>query len=290
MKLRDKLIVGILSLLLILLHRYLFQVKEGFFDNSSDYTKLKQRLLTDLGPYCKISEFVRNQLTTMVASSPDTSINKIYTDVYSCSDPDARSRLSCSPFGIGPNRRMIYVSCDAYTKLPDWSNDGRSTIALMKITSDLPERIVREAEWFSMIVKKLQDALETGANPPTVSPVGTTGSIEGFNGTCSADAARIQLDKQSTASAEEESKSCKIPSASSEIARVNALLDSSQLKQALSKMNGLLAAMVKLQSDLEKAKNGTLYEWQKDPPKKSYPQFKGGDRSASFMFSMQQNL
>jgi hypothetical protein len=223
----------------------------------------------------------------MVASAPDTSINKIYTDVYSCRDEDARSRQSCSLGGIGPNTRMIYVSCDTYTKLPDWSKDGRSTIALMKITNDLPERIVREAEWFSFIVKKLQDALATGANPPEVSPVGTLGSIEGFSGSCSADAARIQLDKQSAESAEEESKSCKIPAASSEIARVNALLDSSQLKQAVSKMNGLLAAMLKLQSDLEKAKNGTLYDWQKDGPKKTYaPCEAGGDRIKAFICSL----
>jgi hypothetical protein len=185
---------------------------------------------------------------------------------------------------------MVYVSCDTYTKLPEWSDDGTSTIALMKITSDLPERIVREAEWFALIVKKLQDALEIGANPPSVSPVGTPSSIDGFEGTCSADAAKIQLDQQAAASAQKQAESCTIPSPSSEIARVNALLDSPQLKKAVSQMDGLLAAMVKVQSDLEKAKNGTLYEWQKDPPKKSYAQFKGGDRSSAFTFSMQQNL
>jgi hypothetical protein len=286
MKLRDKIIIGCLMLLLLLLHRYLFQANEGFFDTSSDYSKLKQRLLRDLGPYCKIANFVRDQLKTMVSStgggSDDASLNNTYTAMYSCRDPDARSRLTCFLGGIGPNTSMIYVSCDTYTNLPDWSDDGSSAVALMKITNDLPERLVREAEWFSLIIKKLQDTLATGANPPTVSPVGTPGTIDGFNGTCSADAAKA---KKLMA----EAQSCSIADASSEIARVNALLDNPQLKKAVAEMDKLFVAMIKLQSDLEKAKNGTLYDWQKDPPKKSFPEFKGGDRSKSFIFSMEQN-
>jgi hypothetical protein len=54
-------------------------------------------------------------------------------------------------------------------------------------------------------------------------------------------------------------------------------------------MNGLLAKMLKLQSDLEKLKNGTLYDWQKDGPKKSYAKFEGGDRTKAFLFSLEQN-
>jgi hypothetical protein len=50
-----------------------------------------------------------------------------------------------------------------------------------------------------------------------------------------------------------------------------------------------MAQMLKLQSDLEKLKNGTLYAWQQDGPAKSYPKFQGGDRTASFLFSIQQN-
>jgi hypothetical protein len=54
-------------------------------------------------------------------------------------------------------------------------------------------------------------------------------------------------------------------------------------------MDGQLKTMLKLKSDLEKAKNGTLYSWQQDGPTKSFPQFKGGDRTAAFTFSLQQN-
>jgi hypothetical protein len=152
----------------------------------------------------------------------------------------------------------------------------------MKITDNLPERLIREEEWFAFIIKKLQDTLELGKNPPSVSPVGTPSKIDGFTGTCSVDA--VKSKKMA-----EEIASCSIPDVNSEIKRINALLDSASLKNAVAKMNGLLEKMLKLQSDLEKAKNGTLYEWQKDPVKKSYAQFQGGDRTAAFIFSMQQN-
>jgi hypothetical protein len=50
-----------------------------------------------------------------------------------------------------------------------------------------------------------------------------------------------------------------------------------------------MSKMVKLQSDLQKAKDGTLYDWQKDGPKKSYAKFEGGDRKSSYIFSLKQN-
>jgi peptide deformylase len=142
---------------------------------------------------------------------------------------------------------------------------------------------IRESEWFAAIIKKLKDSLAAGANPPGAS------SIDGFTGTCSAEAARIKKLLDEARSCSIPGAALDIPDAASEIARVNTLLNSPKLKQAVSKMNGLLAEMLKLQSDLEKAKNGTLYDWQKDPPKKSYAEFKGGDRTAALTFSMQQN-
>ena len=292
MKLRDKFIVACLIFLLIMVHRSLFQAikkDEGFFDNASDYTKLKERLITELDPYYKIDSFVREQLKTMLsasgASADTASLNETYTSIYSCSDPDASSRASCIPRmlgGLGPNTSIIYVSTDTYRNLPDWSEDESVSVALMKITDDLPERLVRESEWFAAIIKKLQDALAIGANPPGLSPVGTPGKIDGFTGTCSADAAKIKKLMS-------EAESCSVADVGSEIKRVNSLLDGPQLKKALVKMRELLAAMLKLQSDLEKAKNGTLYAWQQDGPKKSYPQFQGGDRIAALKFSMKQN-
>lgn len=285
---RDKIIVGCLILLLILLHRYLFQTNEGFFDDSSDYTSLKQRLIKDLEPYCKITKFVREQLKTMVSSSgsaDDSTINETYKSIYSCTDSLSSSRPSCLILGgPGPNKTMKYVSYNTYTDLPDWSEDGSISVALMKITDDLPERLVREYEWFSEIIKKLQSALDAGANPSMTPP--SKGELdklkEGFDGTCSADAIKAKR-------AMDEAASCSIPDISSEITRVHKLLDSPKLKRAVADMDGLLAAMLKLQSDIEKAKNGTLYEWQKDPPKKSYAKFQGGDRTAAFTFSLQQN-
>ena len=290
MKLRYKIILGCLILLLIIFHRYLFQAPdvEGFANPSSDYTALTERLAKDLGPYCKIASFVREQLKTMVSATggaaDDASLNEIYKSVYSCKDSMVTSRPSCKR--LGPNASMQYVSCDTYLNLPPYSADDMSvTLALMKIKDSLPEQIIREAEWFSTIIEKVQDSLALGANPPAESPVGTRSKIDGFTGTCSVDAAKIKLAKKS----QEEAKSCTIPNISSEITRINKLLDSPVLKKEVSQMNGKLNAMLKLQSDLEKAKNGTLYSWQQDGPTKSFPKFKGGDRTASFTFSMQQN-
>jgi hypothetical protein len=287
MKVSEKFILVGLILLLILLHRNLFKVKgvEGFVDLKQDYTKLVTRLSKDLGPYTKTASFVRDQLKTMISATggsvDDASLDKVYKAIYSCTDTMVSSRQTCK--SLGPNTSMEYASPDIYLRLPAYSeNDSSATLALMKITDNLAERITREAEWFSTIIEKVQESLALGANPPAESPVGTVSRIDGFTGTCSADAARIQL-------AQKEAKTCTIPKLNEEIARINRLLDSPALKKALSLMNGILTAMLKLQSDLEKAKNGTLYPWQKDGPKKSYKQFQGGDRSAAFIFSMQQN-
>ena len=289
MRLRDKLIFLGLILLLILIHRYLFSSKEGFVDGNPEYSALKKKLINDLGPYCKISIFVQDQLKTMLIAtskiSNDEAANQViqtYKGVYTCTDSLAKSRPTCS----SPNMSMEYVSCDVYTKLPA-SSDGSATIALMKITDDLPERLIRESEWFAAIIKQLQETVAMGANPPSTPPsVEDINKFkEGFSGKCSAEAAKEKMAQQLAM----EAASCSIPTLNSEIARVNTLLDSSSLKKSVSKMNGLYSSMLKLQSDLEKAKNGDLYEWQKDGPKKSYPKFEGGDRTKSFVFSLQQN-
>jgi hypothetical protein len=289
MKAYQKVFFGLGILLLIGLHRYLFATKEGFLDDSSDYSSLQKRLSVTMAPYCKISSFVRDQLKIMIAATgASVDIESTYKEVYSCSDKLASSRPSC----VTPNMSMSYVGCDTYMKLPRWSSDGSSTQALMNITNDLPERLVREAEWFAAIIKQLNDSLALGANPPTSMPAGYEMSEiklkepkkEGF-AVCSPEAAEYQRSQK----LRKEAASCSIPSASSEIQRVNSLLDSPDLKNALGRMDGLLSAMLKIQSDLEKAKNGTLYPWQKDGPKKEFPQFQGGDRTASLLFSMRQN-
>ena len=286
MKTYQKVLFGLGIAFLILLHQYLFSNKEGFFDDSSDYSALQKRLSNTMRPYCKISAFVHDQLKTMIAATGDSStIESTYQTVYSCSDKLASSRASC----LSPNMSMKYIGCEAYLNLPPWSPDGSSTMALMKITNDLPERLVRESEWFAAIIKQLNDSLALGANPPTSAPSQEelNSFKEGFYGSakCSPEAAEYQKSQK----LKEEASSCSIPSVKSEIQRVNSLLNSSDLKNAIRKMDGLLSSMLKIQSDLEKAKNGTLYEWQKDGPAKEFPQFQGGDRIASFLFSMQQN-
>jgi hypothetical protein len=184
MKTYQKVLFGLGILFLILLHRNLFGVKEGFED-SSDYNALKKRLTDSMGSYCKIANFVREQLKTMLSatgSGDAASIDAMYKAVYTCSDKLATSRPSCSR----PNISMTYISCDIYT-LPAWSSDTSSNVsALMKITDDLPERLVRESEWFASIIKQLNESLALGANPPTAAPSQEQMNEfkEGFTGIC----------------------------------------------------------------------------------------------------------
>jgi hypothetical protein len=50
-------------------------------------------------------------------------------------------------------------------------------------------------------------------------------------------------------------------------------------------MNGLMATVKKLQEDMNAIKD----KWGDGGSKKSFPKFEGGDRTASFIFSIKQN-
>jgi hypothetical protein len=296
MKARDKLLFGLGIIVLMLLHWFLFsRAKEGFLDNPSSYNSLRGRLRKELGPYCKISTFVKDQLNEMQkgvgGGASDTS--ELYAGVYQCTDQLASTRPSCS----SPNKTgMQFVPCSVYMDLPDWSDEEEVIRNLRKIKDDLPERLRRETEWFRVVIKKIKEGLVAGANPRAGSnPVGVPPTLaqmdaykEGFRGKCSAEATEFLRRK----AFENEAKNC-TPGApitvSSEVARVNALLNDPVVRNSVSQSNGIMSEMLKLQSDLEKLKNGTLYDWQQDGPKKSYAKFQGGDRVKAFIFSIQQN-
>jgi hypothetical protein len=304
--LRILFLLGIIILFTI--HWYAFPLKEGFFDVGSDYENLKIRLKNELGDYCATSEFVRSQIQQMQqmtgGSAEDN--NKIYEDVYTCKDSLASSRPSCI-FPNFPNRTgMKYEPCSTFLNLPKWSNNYNTLNALINIKNDLPERIIRETEWFDAFIKKLQDGINAGANPPLDAPsMDQLNQYEGFESVCSPEAAAIKealkcvLPNSSRESSIPDTLKIpgatgmsavpEIPSISIEIARINGLLNNPIIKSSVSKCKAQKISMLKLQSDLEKAKNGTLYEWQKDPPKVSLPVFQGGDRSQSFIFSLKQN-
>lgn len=285
-------------ILLILLHRYLFQAREGFFDESTEYNILQERIINDLGPYCKVASFVRGQLKSMMSATgganDEKSLNQTYKSVYLCKDSLASSRPSCSGVKGGKgNPSMKYVPCEAYMNLPDWTDKYSAILALMKITDDLPERITRESEWFAAIIDKLQTGLAAVENPPSTPPtkeqldkLAKDAKKEGFSTICSLEAAKKKLAKASLEN-DADTAECSLPSASEEINRINALLDSSTLKSSLSKINGQMETMEKLQSDLEKAQNGNLYSWQQEGAPKNYlPPFQGGDRTQGLVYSM----
>jgi len=289
MKAQTKILFVVGIIILMSLHWYLFPSKEGFTDDTSEYDILRNRLQKDLGPYCKIASFVRSKVEEMQkgfgGSSSD--ISQMYSGVYACTDQLASSRPSCS----SPNPRMMFVPCSVYMNLPDWSDSITVTSALRKITDDLPERLQREIEWFSSVIQKLREGLAAGANPAAGSnPVGVPPSLEQLNAfkegfTCSPEASEYLRQKALA----DEAASCSPLTPASEIDRVNNLLNNPSVKAAVSLCNTLMSEMIKLQSDLEKLKNGTLYDWQQGGPAKSYEKFKGGDRTASFLFSIKQN-
>jgi hypothetical protein len=295
MKTRDKIFFGLGIFILMILHWFLFRKKEGFFDNPGSYNALRGRLRRELGDYCKISTFVKNQINEMQkgvgGDASDTS--QLYIGVYQCTDQLASVRPSCS----SPNNTgMQFVPCSVYLDLPDWSDEQEVIRNLRRIKDDLPERLIRETEWFAASIKKIREGLDAGANPRAGSnPVGVPPSMEqmdkykeGFRGQCSAEANEYLRRK----ALEDEAKNCrpgKPVTVGSEVARINDLLDDPSVKNSVSQSKGMMSDMLKLQSDLEKLKNGTLYDWQKDGPKKSYPKFEGGDRVKGFIFSLEQN-
>ena len=154
-----------------------------------------------------------------------------------------------------------------------------------------------------------EDGQKTGPDPPQQNPIipgpsaeamaaqNTLLSARGFKplgskkegfyaaGQCSPEAMALRRRRQLEANA----KSCTMPTLKSEIDRVNAILNSKAFLDVMNLSGKVLTAAMKLKSDLEKLKAGTLYDWQKTGTKKTYSEFKGGDRTAAFLASASQN-
>ena len=218
-----------------------------------------------------------------------------------------------------------YVPCDRFMNLPDWPDVGGAAATLSKFPNDMADHVSRELQWYSAIIKQLTDALEMGKNPPNSPPesknspskdsAGKSWSSdggeaekklklatvkEGFEDSaqCSPSAMQARLERERRAKLQskpskpnpaDDPDSCIMPDLASEIRRVNSILDSPEMNNALRQADSLLQAMKQLQISQQKAKDGTLYDWQQDGPKKSFSKFGGGDRLAGLMFSMKQN-
>ena len=209
-----------------------------------------------------------------------------------------------------------YVPCDRYMNLPDWPDVGGAAATLSKFPNDIADRVSRELQWYSAIIKQLTEALEMGKNPPNGPPDSKNSpskdssgkswsadggeKVEGFEDSaqCSPSAMQARLERERRAKLQsqpskpnpaDDPDTCIMPDLATEIRRVNSILDSPQMNSALGQANSLLGAMKQLQISQQKAKDGTLYAWQQDGPKKSYSSFKGGDRLAGLLFSMKQN-
>jgi hypothetical protein len=328
MKVYMKIIFAALIFLLIALHRVLFSARDGFYDAGSNYDALRRRLQNDLGDYCKLSDFIREQVMEMqkglkaVAGSlpsvddikaqatsedavklqsmfsaargegwynysDDPEFTTLYKSVYTCTDPLAISRPSCG----SPNFKMNYTPCSIYMDLPSWGEESTVMKALAQIKDDLAERLVREGDWFEAVMKKIKTGLEAGAKPQAGdNPPGVVPSLDQMNKfkkdnegfTCSPDAMELLRKKQ----LEEELESCTPITPNSEIDRINALLDNPSIRSSVERMRRLYQIAKKLQSDLEKLKNGTLYDWQKAGPRKSYTVCSGTTRPELLLCSL----
>ena len=116
-------------------------------------------------------------------------------------------------------------------------------------------------------------------------------SKEGYVDTakCSPEAMALKRRRLERKQLEANADSCTMPTLKSEIDRVNKMLNSKAFLDIMNLSRKVNTAAMKLKSDLEKLKAGTLYDWQKTGTKKTYTQFKGGDRTAAFLASASQN-
>ena len=215
-----------------------------------------------------------------------------------------------------------HVPCSVYLDVPEYDSDDAETMAghLLQMPDNLATLIIKEIAWYDSVMNYLQQGIDAGNNPPPKAPnqPKPTGAVkswnadgepfdsevkaqaeaeakakaeakkEGFANKCSSKGAKMRRQKVKKSS-KRDSANCKMPSLSSEIKRVNNILDSGEFRNAMAKCTSMLARARRLKSDLEKLKNEMLYDWQKAGPNKEYASFKGGDRSASFVASLKQN-
>lgn len=305
---------------LLILQIPLTDSPEGFEDIQKSYEKLQARLKTELRDYCELTSFVQDQMKKMYSTEPSTDIQsttlETFKAVYTCTDELASSRASCKTIlgKVTPTLKISgdFVKCSTYMNTPKWNNDKQAdlAIALSKVPDDLANRVTVESQYYTQVLQKLQDGIEMAKNPPGAPPdsssspkkdsngnswsVGSEGFI-GWNAAssanvvakapiCSPAAAQAKIEQERKDALLAGSSSCTIPTLDSEIVRINAILDSSALKDSLKGMKGLLSLMLKIQQDIEAIKK----KWGDDGPRKSYTKFQGGDRTAALLFSIQQ--
>ena len=304
------------------------QIKEGFFKSEEDeYNSLKSKIKSNMTAYCELSTFIEGRMKTIYMSNKFTDsgksipgeseaeanahIQRTYKDVYSCTDELAKSRPSCKDILIQsiifkgtPIKQSTdnHIPCSVFLNLPDYSEDNIVSIGLelSKIPDNLASIIAKELEWYVSVMDDLQKGQDAATNPPEQAPSGKQiereiaakkKEQEGFTNKCSPEAARLRREREKQETLNNSASTCTMPNISSEIARVSKLMQSNTLNNVLSNSKSLLTRAKKIQSDLDKLEAGTLYDWQQSDkgPRKSYATFNGGDRSASFVFSLQQN-
>jgi hypothetical protein len=247
-------------------------------------------------------------------SQANAHLQETYNEVYACTDPLAVSRPACRDNAdamkkyqeedidinkIKPPPVRPFVPCDTYLNLPNSSDPSKAAYMLSTIPDDLADRIIRELDWYNAIADALAKGIEKGRNHDTVpdSPKvplkswGPEGFADAAQCSPSAQQARMERERRERmlANPADNPDTCLMPNLDAQVKRVNSLLNSQALRQALAMCDIILAKMKKVKSDLDKAQKGELYDWQKDGPKKVVAPFAGGDRAAALIYSMKIN-
>lgn len=262
-----------------------------------------------------------NTSKPMSRSAALNSLSQTYRSVYDCTDELKLSRPQCSIIFSVPHPDWQYVPCSTYRNLPPYDEADTEPMidALIKIPSNTPQKLVMEIAWYASVIKKLQEGIDAGANPPSSPPpapgddsgktyssnpdgsskgaaagaallasLGKKPTVsEGFfsEKKCSPEqiaAKREAMRAKRKANLEKSSASCSVPSIRSEIDRINAILNNGEFMEAMSKCNAIYSSAMKLKSDVELLKAGNLYEWQKSGPAKTYNTFNIKKKGAGY--------
>ena len=219
-------------------------------------------------------------------------ILEVYKKVYACKDDMASSRPSCKK-PINPDASKEFIPCSTYLKLPAWDDNDTVTpsAALVQIPNDLAAHLTKELDWFEAMIAQLTKATDMIKSPPSSPPdselSGKSYAADGFldKGKCSPSDIQARLALLRKQKLEGAASSCVISPIEDELARVESILSSAELKAVLDRCGPMLERMTSLKALMDKLENGLDFSM----PKKDYLQFPGGNRADALVFSIKQN-
>ncbi len=265
--------------LLILQH---LLTKEGF-ETQSDQ-KRYEAIVTTLGklqPFQTLQKDIQQTLLQGLqeekepesSDSPEERLRRVYMD------------------GIGDEPMDT-----SFFNLPPWSDDTEDlSLALSGIPDTLDSGIRKELKFYKAKLAELMAIFSNLKDPSTFQPppAETTATLEGFQGgQCSAESARLAreaLRKKRLAEKypKKPAGECSIRPLPEEITRVEGVLSRMDIDGLAKEIAEVAKGISKFREDFQKLKDGTLFDWQKAGPKKSYAKFTGKSNADGLIFTLQ---